>query len=43
MKELEKELLKYPEIWRGLLKESALKGESVSEAYNQLKDFEYLM
>jgi hypothetical protein len=38
-----KELLTYPSHWRPTLCEAALKGESIKETYEELKDFEAFM
>lgn len=36
------ELMSYPNYWRNTLREAAERGESISEAYERLKDLEYL-
>ncbi len=38
-----KELWTYPSHWRPTLCEAALKGESIKETYEKLKDFEAFM
>lgn len=37
-----KELMSYPDYWRSTLKKAAERGESISEAYERLKDLDYL-
>jgi hypothetical protein len=38
-----KELMTYPNYWRGTLREAAEQGESIKEVYEELKELEHLM
>ena len=38
-----KELMSYPDYWRGTLREAAERGESIKEVYEELKELEHLM
>ena len=38
-----KELMTYPDYWRGTLRKAAERGESIKEVYEELKELEHLM
>ena len=38
-----KELMSYPDYWRGTLREAAERGESIEETYKKYEKLEYLM
>ena len=38
-----KELMSYPDYWRGTLREAAERGESIKETYRKYEKLEYLM
>jgi hypothetical protein len=38
-----KELMTYPNYWRGTLRKAAEQGESIKEVYEELKELEHLM
>jgi len=37
-----KELMTYPDYWRGTLRKAAERGESIKEVYEELKELDYL-